>query len=312
MLGDLAFAQSDSRLPPGPPGSTSINSDIFQRNQQRAAQQDVIAEQARKEAFDAAIQGLLPLRPEEIRTLLEKFDQTQESVETPVYPNPTPEVAVQSISLDPGAKPAVVKVAFGHVTTLSILDASGQPWPIEDLGWAGDFEVVETAAEAGSHILRISPQSEFAFGNISLRLIELSTPVIITMETSREIVHYRFDAVIPQYGPNGSAPIIDRGITIAAGSPDLSSILQGLPPSNAERLDVTGADARTSAFKVNKSTFLRTPHTLLSPAWNASVSSADGTNVYELNETPIVLLSDNGKMIRARLSPREDIYDDGQ
>ncbi len=47
-------------------------------------------ENVRSQAFDAALQGLLPLRPEEIRKLLERFDRTQESVELPVYPPPRP------------------------------------------------------------------------------------------------------------------------------------------------------------------------------------------------------------------------------
>lgn len=266
--------------------------------------------EARDEAFDAAINGLLPLKPGEIRKLLEHYDRTQEAVELPVYPSPKPSVAVETLSLDPGAQPATIKTAYGHVTTMSVLDMSGAPWPIQDISWAGNFEVIEGSTEQGSHILRISPQSEFARGNISMRLLELQTPVILSIETSREEVHYRFDAIIPNYGPMAQAPLIDKGLSITAGSPDLSSVLQGIAPKDAQRMDVSGVDTRTSAYKHNGSVYLRTPLTLLSPGWNASVSSADGMRVYEIDDTPVLLLSQNGKMVRAQLSEREDLFDD--
>ncbi len=276
-------------------------------------------EQARDEAFDAAIQGLLPLRPKEIRTLLERFDRTQESVETPVYPNPKPEVVVQNISLDPGAEPVVVKLAYGHVTTINFLDSSGAPWPVQDISWAGSFEVIEVEQgedgdEDGSvsftHMFRISPQSEFAYGNMSITMTGLMTPVIITLETNREIVHYRFDAVIPEFGPLAEAPIIESGISTTAGDQDLSSILEGIIPANAARLNVSGADGRTSAYRYNESVYVRTPLTLLSPGWSSSAASADGTRVYQISDAPVLLLSDRGRMVRAKLSDRIDILED--
>ena len=272
-----------------------------------------LEEEARDEAFNAALQGLLPLRPEEIRTLLERFDRTQESVSIPIYPDPKPEVTVQHIPLDPGVVPVTVKTAYGHVTTINILDSTGAEWPIEDITWAGDFEVVETQTnvpETLPNILRITPQSEYATGNMSIKLIDLPTPIIIRLDTSRDIVHYRFDAVIPEVGPFGKVPIIDSGITINAGGQDMTSILEGVIPPGAERLNVSGADSRTRAYDYGGLTILRTPFSLLSPAWQASASSADGTNVYAFQQTPVVLLSENGKMLRVRISSRGDILDE--
>lgn len=269
-------------------------------------------EQARQEAFDAALQGLLPLRPEEIRILLERFDRTQESVETPVYPNPEPEVVVQNISLDPGSKPPVVKLAYGHVTTVNFLDSTGSPWPVQDVSWAGNFEIVqmESDPEKFTHMFRISPQSEFAFGNMSITMTALRTPVILTLETNRDIVHYRFDAVLPDYGPLAEAPLIETGITTSAGDQDLSLILEGVVPEDAVRLNVSGTDGRTSAYRFNETVYVRTPHTLLSPGWSSSAASADGTRVYEIEDAPVLLLSDRGRMVRAKLTDRANLIED--
>ena len=159
----------------------------------------------------------MPLRPEEIRRLLEHFDRTQESVELPVYPAPKPEVTVETLSLDPGTAPKVIKVAYGYVTTLNMVDSTGAPWPIRNITWAGNFDVIqisdstegggggdndEGASEIISYenVLRITPQSEFAYGNMSISMVGLKTPVIISLETNRDIVHYRFDAILPERG----------------------------------------------------------------------------------------------------------------
>ncbi|MAF98285.1 MAG: type IV secretion protein DotH [Micavibrio sp.] len=275
---------------------------------------------ARQQAFDSALQGLLPLRPEEIRQLLERFDRTQESVELPVYPAPAPEVVIENIDLDPGAPPSVIKAAYGHVTTVSFLDVSGQPWPIHSINWAGNFQIVKAEAPdnegvaAFSHKLIVSPQSEFAYGNISVSLLGLYTPIILTLETSRDVVYYRFDAVMPEYGPLAKAPLIDvvggGGSGAVAGSSGMSAALEGVVPSGALRMNVSGVDRRTSAFKYNGMTYVRTPLTLLSPGWNASVSSMEGMNVYEISNSPVLLLSDRGRMVRARLSNREDVADE--
>ena len=270
-----------------------------------------LEEEARRKAYELAIQSLLPLRPYEIRGLLEKFDRTEESVQTPVYPAPKAKLVVENISLDPGTEPVVINLAHGHVTTLSILDVTGAKWPIEDISWAGNFEITETSKGEGSHIVRISPRTEYSSGNMSMRLLDLNTPVIISMQTNRDLVHYRFDAIIPLRGPFAETPLISNisAPTAQAGNDDLSGILQGIIPAGAERLNVSGSDARTSAYTLHDLTYVRTPLTLLSPSWSNSVASADGMRVYTVKNSPVLLLSDAGKVVRVRLSKREDLFD---
>lgn len=265
----------------------------------------------RKEAFDKALETLLPLKPEEIRTLLEHYDRTVESTELPAHPYPRPELVVQNVSLDPGVPPLIVKLSWGYVTTISMLDSSGAPWEIEDISWVGDFLIQESTVYDQTHMLRISPESQYAHGNISMRLKGLNAPVILTFETNKDIVHYRFDAVVPRPGPLARTSIINNvGVSLKSGDADMSQALSGVMPRDAKRLSVSGVDGRTSAFIYNGLTYVRTPHTLLSPGWDSSVSSADGTRVYALEETPVILLSDRGRMVRARLTEREDLLDE--
>jgi len=267
-----------------------------------------LQESIRQEAFDAAITGMFPLTPDQIKTLLGKYDQTQKAVDTPPYDAPKPEITVQNISLDPGVVPPTIKTAVGNVTTINILDATGAPWPVQDVTWAGDFEVVEP--EQGGHIIRITPMAQFAHGNIVVRLLTLKTPITLTLETSRDVVQYRVDARVPEYGPFASAPLMQGGKSMVAGDSTLTGLLDGVAPAGATKLDVSGVDGRTTAYNIGGSTYVRTPLTLLSPAWQSSVSSADGMNVYVLSSAPVLLLSDEGEFMRATLKEKEDLLDE--
>lgn len=262
----------------------------------------------RAKAFEAAKESLMPLRPNEIRDVLELNDQQQQAIKTPIYPNPKPESTFQTISLDPGQAPVEIKTAVGHVTTISMLDVTGQPWPIQDLSWAGNFEVLQP--ENGGNLLRITPLDQYAYGNVSMRMVGINAPVIMTLRTERKSVQLRADIQIPEVGPNGTPPPIQtQAITTAAGSADLTRVLEGVVPSGAEKLKIDGVDGRTTAYVLGGITYVRTPYTLLSPAWNASARSADGTNVYAMTFSPVLLLSDKGQMLRAQISQitREDI-----
>lgn len=268
-----------------------------------------LQEEIRTEAFDAAITGMFPLSPDQIETLLKKYDTTQKVVNKPPYEDPKPEISVQNISLDPGVAPPTIKTAVGNVTTINMLDATGAPWPVQDVTWAGDFEIVEP--EEGGHIVRITPMAQFARGNIVIRLLTLKTPLTMTLETSRDVVQYRVDARIPEYGPFASAPLMQGAkSTLVAGSPDLTSLLDGVMPGGMQKLEVSGVDGRTTAFSGGGVTYVRTPLTLLSPAWQSSVSSADGMNVYALSDAPVLLLSDGGEFQRATLKEKEDLLDE--
>ena len=266
-------------------------------------------EDIRNEAFDAALTGMFPLTTGQIEKLLKRHDETQRAAKEKVYDAPRPEISVVNLSLDPGVMPATIKTAIGNVTTINILDATGAPWPVQDVTWAGNYEIIEP--EEGGHIIRITPMAEFSRGNMVIRLLTLKTPVTLSLETGRDVVQYRVDARIPEYGPFAATPIIQGSKSaMVAGSPTLTSVLDGVMPRGMAKLNVAGVDGRTTAYSMGGMTYVRTPLTLLSPSWQSSVASADGMNVYALSSAPVVLLSDGGDFVRATLSEKRDLLDE--
>jgi len=283
-----------------PFGGSFIPPSAEEIQQQMEEDAEVQKEKARQMAFDAALEGLMPLTPEEIREVLEVFKVNREAAETPIAV-PEPKIYVGNVSLDPSATPLVIQTAPGYVSTVTILDMTGAPWPVQDISWAGEFDVIPP--EEGGNVMRITPLTAHGRGNISIRLVDLITPITLSMNTQLDVAHYRFDAHIPQPGPLANIPIVEKGgIETVAESEGLIKFMDGYVPSDAEAMTVSGADGRTRAWKMGGRVILRTPLTLLSPSWDSSIASGDGTRVYSLKDTPVVLLSERGQMVQAHLS----------
>lgn len=269
------------------------------------AQARVEAEQTKREldhnrkSFDRASSGLLPLSPDQIRNFMNRLEKTQEAALPPSGGQPKGRVRVVTLSLDPGAEPPQIDLSSGYITTVNMVDATGQPWPILDVGVGGNFEVTPT--QSGSHVIRVMPLTRVASGNLSVLLKDLPTPVIFRLSSGTQKVDLRYDARIPKYGPGAKIPLVNRP-GIQAGDELIMMFLDNSPPKDARRVKVSGLDGRTLAWIYNEKVYVRTPISLLSPAWNASASSADGMTVYEIGDAPVLLMSDNGAVVRARLS----------
>jgi len=299
---------------PPPPSAFSNDPNVIAAQAEQAAlqaQAQADADQRKREqehdikSYDKAATGLLPLSPDQVRDFMHKLEQTQNAAQTPYAGTPKGQTRISTLSLDPGVEPPQINLASGYVTTITMVDASGEPWPILDVGVGGNFEVSPT--QAGTHVVRIMPLTRVGTGDLSVLLKDLPTPVIFRLNAGGPTVDLRYDARIGKMGPGAKPQIISRP-RLEAGDETLTLILENAPPGSAVRMKVGGLDARTKAWSVGDKVYVRTPLSLLSPAWNASVASADGTNVYEIGDAPVLLMSDNGAVIRAQIS-RDDDHD---
>lgn len=288
----------DPNLPASATNPVPYEVQLEQRTQE-------LQQRARAMAFEQAKKSALPMETYEIRDVLGRLKDTQEAIQTPVRPAPKPSNVIKTISTDPSARPQTIHLAAGNVSTLNIVDVTGEPWPIVDIGFGGAFDV--KPPEAGGHVIRITPLRDFARGNLVVRLLKMTTPLTFSLQAGGENVYYRFDARIPDYGPNAKMPLISEGIGAHAGDKVTTSFLEGVPPTGATKLIVEGVDARTTAFRFSGTMYVRTPLSLLSPAWQGSATSADGMNVYLLQEAPVLLLSDKGALVRARITDQKRI-----
>lgn len=253
----------------------------------------------RDEAFKELLNKTFPMLPSQIQELHKHYDQTQLAIHSTAGAPPQPISSTITVDLSPGAVPPMLRLSTGFVTSIVFMDSTGQPWPVADysLGNPTGFNI---KWDNKTNTLFIQSLQDHISGNMAVRLGDLDTPIMISLVTGQKVVDYRVDMQIPGTGPNAEAPVLDN-ISMSHGtSYALLGTLDGVPPSGSIELNVAKDYGR--AWLYNGKLLFRTKLTVLSPAWSASVSSPDGTKVYELMNTPLILASQNGKTIKIELT----------
>lgn len=248
-------------------------------------------------AFETVMQQLFPLSVEQTRRLHEKYQNSEFGMQTPVGTPPKPTATSQFVNLSTGSTPPVIRLAQGFVSSLVFLDSTGAPWPIAayDLGDPGSFNI---NWDKSGNTLMIQSSKLYTYGNLAVRLKGLNTPVMLTLIPGQKAVDYRVDLRIQGYGPEAKSLPMEEGIPVIAND-TLLHVLDGVPPDGSKKLSVIGGDA--SAWTVGDKMFIRTNLTILSPGWLGSMTSADGMHAYEMQKSPVLLVSWHGKVMQLKV-----------
>ncbi len=249
-------------------------------------------------AFANLVRNMMPLTPTQIKTLHYLFNKSQKAAST--YPGipPKPTSTSVIVNLAPNSTPPVIRLRAGYVTSLDFVDSTGQPWPIVayDIGDPKAFNVAPNQPNGKSNTILVQALDTYKAGNLAVKLKGKSTWIMLTLMPGQRAVDYRVDLHVPGLGPDAK-PVVN-GLPNTA-NPKLLTFLNGVPPQGATAVDVTGGPAQAWIYKGEL--YLRTQMTVLSPAWKATMSSADGTHVYEMQKAPIVLASERGAMVKLNI-----------
>ena len=248
--------------------------------------------------LEQARDDVMPLTPEQILELKTLLDKSRRAANTHVGTPPKPTSGSVQVDMSPGSPPPVVRLAPGHVTTLSFVDLTGSPWPITSIinGDPKSFDI--KTPETDSNTATIAAMGWYSVGNAAVMLKGLSAPISVTLVGGQKEVDYRLDMRIPRRGPNALAQQTVSG-TSPGQNPDFLNILDGVAPSSATPLKV---DGEGSAWMLNGAVVYRTRYPMISPAWTSKVQSSDGTVVYEIPFTPVLLISVGGSIKEVRVS----------
>jgi intracellular multiplication protein IcmK len=240
---------------------------------------------------------MFPLSPEQVLQLKQQYQTHQFAQEAPIGTPPKPTATSQFVNLSPGSTPPVIRLSQGFVSSLVFLDSTGAPWPISayDLG---DPEAFNIQWDKTSNTLMIQASKLYTYGNLAVRLRDLNTPVMLTLIPGQKAVDYRVDLRVQGYGPNAKNLPLEEGLPPSANDV-LLHVLDGVPPAGSSRLTVSGGDAR--AWLLTDHMFVRTNLTILSPGWLSSMTSADGMHAYEMQKTPVLLVSWHGKVMQLKV-----------
>lgn len=255
-----------------------------------------------EEAFERTKQDMAPLTPAQIREFNRIVDETERAASTPVRFVPKEVSSSVMVSLQPGETPPVVRLFPNHVTTLVFLDQVGNPLPIRniDLGAPDWFNKTWEPKEDGTtNFFTLSPKTAYARGNVNVTLESVAAPVSVSLVTGQREVDYRVDVRV-------------RGVAVAGVSkrsglpseidPVNLSMLGGQAPAGAITLATDQPAVR--AWSMGSRFFVRTPPatTLLSPAYTSVAKGPDGTAVYTIPPTPVVVMLSGQDQLFVKLS----------
>jgi intracellular multiplication protein IcmK len=273
------------------PASTNNNG---QSTAQATESDDQIVE---NKAFKNMVSSIYPLDPQQVTRLKQIYQANEYAQAATAGTPPKPTATSQFVNLSPGSTPPVIRLSQGFVSSLVFLDSTGSPWPIAayDLGDPTSFNI---QWDKTGNTLMIQAVKLYNYGNLAVRLKGLNTPVMLTLIPGQKAVDYRVDLRVQGYGPNASNMPLEEGLPSAA-SDVLLHVLEGVPPAGSQRLVINGGDAR--AWLANNKMYVRTSLTVLSPGWIASMTSADGTHAYEMQKSPVLLVSWHGKVMQLKV-----------
>lgn len=271
-------------------------------------------------AYQSAAHNAIPLTPAMIEDLKRRYDAVQASKANNSPDNfiATPQTRSINVSLGPGGATSIIQTVPGYPTAISFLDSTGQPWPI---AWdtngipdrsGGGGTIGTPAVDAvgfdvsvpvkGSNVLQLQPRNPYLRGGILVNLQGAPKPLAFMVVSGQSQYDADVSVRVTDRGPNAKVAIITRPDTPETGAPYLTAMLDGVPPANAVPLSVEGVspdDVR--AWQMGDRDYIRTRYTLLSPEWVASEDGEDGTTIYAVPTTPVVLLSTDGRTVAARL-----------
>jgi intracellular multiplication protein IcmK len=288
-------ARGNMGLPPPPAAAAAKSGNDAKLEVNDATQSDSDALDAL--AFADVEKQLFPLTPDQILAIKKKYQESEYAKVSSVATPPKPTATSQFVNLSPGSTPPVIRLSQGFVSSLVFLDSTGAPWPISayDLGNPDAFSI---EWDKVGNTLMIQSSKLYTYGNLAVRLQGLNTPVMLTLIPGQKAVDYRVDLRVDGYGPNAAAMPITDNLPNAANN-ILLHVLDGVPPEGSSRLVVTGGDAR--AWLLHERMFVRTNLTILSPGWLSSMTSADGMHAYEMQPTPVLLVSWHGKVMQLKV-----------
>ena len=270
-----------------------------------------------------AMNEAIPLTPEMIEELGRRFNAARRAQETATAEMAVPINRQINVSFSPGSATSIINTVHGYPTAVSFFDSTGQPWPIQ---WdtnsnpaaitdgancnartnAGGPSAVAIGffictPVKGSNVLEITPVSLAPRGGLVVALEGAPKPVTFLLIAGGGRYDANLSIHVADHGPHAKVEIMTQPNAPETGAAYLTSMLQGVPPAEAVPLSIEGVSPDgVRAWRLGGNVYLRTRNTLLSPEWTASESEG-GTTVYAIPNTPVVLLSVNGRTVSASL-----------
>lgn len=248
-----------------------------------------------KEAVRETIHKNFPLTPGDIDLIKRTLSETQKAIHGPP---PVGRAISVSVSLDPGARFPEIHLVPGIATTITVVDATGSPWPLDDVivGNQKGFPVKKLSTSNG---VVVEPRNNVGWTSLSLVLRGRGTPAVLKLVDSDHVSDTRVTARIEARGPNAYTPVFQEPKPVVSAR--ILAFLDGIPPPEARPMHVVGTKDM-EAWRFGSRLFVRTHMDVLAPAWTETVSGPNGMKLYVFPPIPVITAAgEDGEMVTVEL-----------
>ncbi|SNS30973.1 MULTISPECIES: DotH/IcmK family type IV secretion protein [unclassified Pseudomonas] len=219
--------------------------------------------------------------------LIKQLWLEREKQKATAYVSPAkPVTRTLALNLDPGVSPPIVRLSKGQQSSIVFSDYAGQPWMIQNVSI--NRELFSDGRERGgqngqggnvapTNILTLDPATAAAYGNVTVTLRGLATPIILILAAGQEEVDMRVDAKVPGRNPDAEATVAMLGMPSIDDA--LTYFLDGVPPKEANRLKVTGLEG-VEAWSYGPNMYVKAKADAQYPAYTNAARSTTGVAVY--------------------------------
>ena len=283
LLAHPAAAQEPASEPAAGDDGAATTEELFSGH---AASDEQVAATARQ---------AMPFTEEQIQALGILLQQVRAA--TAEAAGPVPEPRHRRLQIHPGhAGLPAVALAKGYTTAISFVDATGAPWPIEEVLVDASFLPAQAGQrpDGAQHLLYLAPSRANLHGNAVVKLLGRTDPVILTLADGGETADVRLDIRLAEAGPDADPEALAAAPRFQAGDETLLDLLAGIAPAGTHRLVVSGGYPGDRAWAEGEDVLLVTAGTILTPGPWAAERAADGRWAYRLPATPFALVSAAG------------------
>lgn len=268
----------------------------------------------------------LQLTPAQMNRLKQLKQNREKAKATPYVTPAKPITRTMFINLNAGVSPPTLRLSRGQLSTIVFSDANGQPWYISKVSinctffstdacnqqtqqtqpqnQQGQAQAQNTNLPAPTNILTVEPMGTQSYGNVTVSLNGLPTPVIFILTSGQAEVDMRVDAKIP--GKNPDSQYVTTNTNLPGIDDSLTSFLDGVPPKEARRLKVTGMDG-AEAWEFKNFLYVRANGDALYPAYTKSARSTTGLSIYRFDElVNSVTFTTGGRAITAFIENKDN------
>ena len=263
-------------------------------NNDKSVINQITDEDLKRIAEEAILLERFGLSPE----LIKKAQELQKSEEDALYENEPARMVKEiiSVSTDPSSESPVIYLTPGHDTLVSVLDSTGEPWPLVLVSTGNKGLVTSSIIESHKlkNIFRLKAERRVGSTNLTLLLADKSTSLTIKVVNTKKKYHPQ---PILQISDNG--PLAKKNFRLSSNvsirnDKLMKKLFFNQAPDGFQKLKTNNSDV-VAWLSSDDSVFVKTKLTPTFPQAKSFYAGPNKYMIYEMQFLPfITLTNDNG------------------